>query len=334
MTKRLCQWFSFVLLYGVFSLPAWGEWFDQQADIMGTQVRVNLWHQDGEEAQRVIARVLDDMRGVDARLSPYKPDSELSRINRLAGVGEQNISDEMMQLLDKSLYYSGVTRGAFDISFASVGQHYDYRNKKQPEAVHYEELMPAVDYRGVELIGRRQTVRFNHPDMQLDLGGIAKGYAVDRAVHIIESAGIKHASVSAGGDSRLLGDKQGRPWIVGVKHPRATAQTGRLALTIPLDNVAVSTSGDYERYFIDPETGERVHHILNPSTGRSASDVSSVTVMGPLAIDTDALSTSVFVLGIEKGLALVNQLRGFDAVIIDRDLKLHYSDGLVQPPES
>jgi thiamine biosynthesis lipoprotein len=135
-----------------------------------------------------------------------------------------------------------------------------------------------------------------------------------------------HASLSAGGDSRVLGDKRGRPWLVGIKNPRADA----VAISLPLDNVAVSTSGDYERYFI-ADSGERVHHIINPRTGKSTSGVNSVTIIGPQGFDTDPLSTSVFVMGPEKGLALINKLPGFDAVIITSQGKVLYSQGLENP---
>src|SRR5690606_39073535 len=121
-----------------------------------------------------------------------------------------------------------------------------------------------------------------HPDIRIDLGGIAKGYAVDRAAEILRGYGVEHATVSAGGDSRLMGDKNGRPWIVGIKNPRAEDDKDALpVIRLPLTDTAVSTSGDYERYFVDEATGERIHHIINPKTGRSATGVISVTVLGP-----------------------------------------------------
>jgi thiamine biosynthesis lipoprotein len=165
--------------------------------------------------------------------------------------------------------------------------------------------------------------------VRLDLGGIAKGYAVDRGIDILKSFGIRHARLSAGGDMRLLGDKQGKPWIVGVRDPRSE---DRNALVMPLSDVAVSTSGDYERFFFD-DAGKRVHHILSPATGKPAKGVQSVTILGPDALTTDGLSTAVFVLGSAKGLELINRLDGIDAVIIDELRQVHYSDGLM-PPES
>jgi len=138
--------------------------------------------------------------------------------------------------------------------------------------------------------------------------------------------GIQHATISAGGDSRVIGDRRGRPWIIGVKDPRVE---DKMALLLPLTDVAVSTSGDYERFFLEGET--RVHHILNPATGQSAAGIMSVTVLGDNALDTDPLSTTVFVLGVEKGLLLLNRLSGFDGVIIDKSGKIYYSAGLSPP---
>src|SRR5690606_5680450 len=120
-------------------------------------------------------------------------------------------------------------------------------------------------------------------------GGIAKGYAVDRGVAILREHGVRHATLSAGGDSRVLGDKRGQPWLVGVRNPRKGADS--VAITLPLVDTAISTSGDYERFFIDAATGERVHHILNPQTGRSVAGITSVSVIGPQGFDTDPLST-------------------------------------------
>ncbi len=236
------------------------------------------------------------------------------------------ISPELTRLIDKSLYYSRLTDGAFDITFASLARYYDYRKRLTPSEAQRAALLPAINYRLIHLDKQQRTLWFEHPQLYIDLGGIAKGYAVDRGIAILRSHGVMHASLSAGGDSRVLGDKRGRPWLVGIKNPRADA----VAISLPLDNVAVSTSGDYERYFI-ADSGERVHHIINPRTGKSTSGVNSVTIIGPQGFDTDPLSTSVFVMGPEKGLALINKLPGFDAVIITSQGKVLYSQGLENP---
>jgi len=298
---------------------------------MGTSISVNFWHEDEAQASILIEKVMDEMRRIDATLSPYKPDSELSRVNRLAAQQTQPISRELAMLLDKSLYFGELSDGAFDITFASIGKFYDYRKGQKPSEQQRLDALPAINYRLIQLNKEKQQVYFGHPHMSIDLGGIAKGYAVDLAAAILQRGGVKHASISAGGDSRIIGDRRGRPWVIGIKNPRKQKGDDETVIRIPLENTAVSTSGDYERYFIDKESGERIHHIINPKTGKSSRGLVSVTILGPSGIDTDALSTTVFVLGIEKGLTLVNKLPGFDSILIDRFGKAHYSDDLIMP---
>ncbi len=307
------------------ALPAQSEWIDDTQAIMGTEIRLVLWHEDPQKGRAAINAVMDEMRRIDRQFSFYKPDSELSNINREAAGKPVSISHEMASVLQKALFYGDLTDGAFDITFASVGQHYDYREKLSPDELQQQRAV--IDYRRVRLDMENRTVAFAHPAIKIDLGGIVKGYAVDRAAAILLRWGIASASISAGGDSYILGDRRGRPWMVGIRNPRRQG----VALSLPLDNVAFSTSGDYERFFFDAESGERIHHIINPSTKRSARDIMSVSVMGPRGFDTDPLSTSVFVLGVDKGLRLLNSLPDFDGVIIDGGGKVYYSDGLQTP---
>jgi thiamine biosynthesis lipoprotein len=308
------------------AFSAYADWFSDEQNAMGTRIQVNLWHDDAQTAKLAIAAVMAEMRRVDQTYSPYIETSDLSKLNRLAAQTPQIVSDEMLLLLSHAQQVSELTKGAFDITFASVGHLYDYREKQQPSTYQIDEKKAAINYRWVEI--NQQKVGFKHPDVMIDLGGIAKGYAADQAISILQSYGIKHASFSAGGDSRLLGDRKGRPWLVGIENPR---QQDAIAITLPLDNIAVSTSGDYERFFIDQASGKRVHHIINPRSGMSVEGVASVTILGDSGLQTDPLSTSVFVLGVIDGLNLVNGLKGIDAIIIDTQGKVHYSDGLLPP---
>lgn len=306
------------------------KWHGDEQDIMGTRVSVALWLEDDQKAEQAVAAVMAEMHRIDEHFSPFIETSELYRANQLAPKANAekplSISPELAAIIAKSRHYSDLSGGAFDITFASLARYYDYRKKLTPSEQQREELLPVINYRLIHLDTKNNTLWFEHPKVYIDLGGIAKGYAVDKAIEIVQSYGIKHASVTAGGDSRVIGDKFGRPWLVGIKNPRADA----VAITLPLADVAVSTSGDYERYFID-DKGERVHHIINPRTGRSTNGVNSVTIIGPLGFDTDPLSTTVFVMGAEKGMALINSLPGFDAVIINSEGKVTYSNGLTAP---
>ncbi len=321
---RTRLWIAGVLL--TLTLPLSANWLKQSDNIMGTRVSVELWldRNDDPPARDCADRVFNEMRRIDALMSPFRPDSEISRINRDAAVQPVPVSRELYALIRRALEFSRLSNGAFDISFASVGYRYDYRRHIQPDDDSIRQLIDNIDYRQIRL--ENGHIRFGKPGMRIDLGGIAKGYAVDRSIELLRACGIKHALVSAGGDSRLLGDRNGRPWIIGIRHPR---RKGEIALRLPLENTAFSTSGDYERYFI--ANGERVHHIINPRTGKSARNSWSSTVIGPDATTTDALSTTLFILGAERGLKLIDQLHGLDAIIIDSQGKIHYSSGLVSP---
>jgi len=314
-----------LLTLSVYS-NAQAAWHQQQRDIMGTRVSVELWHVEASAAADCSENVFIEMSRIDALMSSYRNTSEISNINTNAAINALEISDEMLHLIKRSIYFSEISQGAFDITYASIGHFYDYRKRQRPSEQSVTSALPAIDYRHIELNGNK--IRFRNSNVRIDLGGIAKGYAVDRAAEIIKACGITQAMVSAGGDSRILGDRQGRPWIIGIQNPR---DPGGIALRLPLSDSAISTSGDYQRFFI--EKGNRIHHIINPATGRSAKASWSTTVTGPDAMTTDALSTTIFILGAIKGIALIESLDGIDAIIIDSDGKLHYSSGF-ETPES
>ncbi len=326
---RLSLGLSLGLLLTAVPQAVRADWFSDEEPIMGTRVAVELWAEDASTAQAAMAAVMQEMRRIEDLMSPYIESSELSRMNREAVAQPVAISREMAELLEKSYQISELTDGAFDITYASAGRFYDYREGQRPTTQALEEAIKAIDYHYVQLKAgsarNPPSVRYLHKGVYVDLGGIAKGYAVDRCIDLLESRGFEEVMVSAGGDSRILGDRRGKPWTVGVKDPR---NEEKMAAILPLENTAVSTSGDYERYF--ERDGVRYHHILNPSTGDSAREVRSVTILGPQATFTDALSTSVFVLGVEKGLQLVNRLPGIDAIIVDNRGKLHFSADLLQ----
>lgn len=314
------------LLGCLFSSAAHAEWFTAERAIMGTVIQVELWHQDVTQANQAIDAVLSEMRRIDSDMSPYKADSELSLVNREAAQHPVKISKELFDLIQKSLQISELSAGAFDITFASIGYRYDYRKKIKPSEQVIRATLANIDYHHIVMDAEKQTIRFKRPGVRIDLGGIAKGYAVDNCIKILQARGIKQALVTAGGDTRIIGDHGGRPWIVGIRDPR---KKGKSRVVLPLSDTAISTSGDYERFFI--KDGVRYHHIISPKTGHSASEVRSVSILGSDATTTDALSTTVFILGVKKGMQLVASLPGIEAVIIDKQGKLYYSNGLADP---
>jgi len=310
------------LLGGI--MPAHAQWLSREDAIMGTEIRVELWADDRAAGEAAIDAVMEEMRRIDREMSPFKPESELSRINREAADHPVPISAEMFDILSRSIEFSKMSGGAFDITFSSVGFMYDYRRHIKPTDAEIAKALPEINYRYILLDAEHRTVKFARHGVRIDLGGIGKGYAVDNCIALLKKRGITHALVTAGGDSRVLGDREGRPWMVGIRDPR---RKDNVVAVIPLINSAISTSGDYERYFIS--NGVRYHHIINPKTGKSATGVHSVSVIGPDATTTDGLTKPVFILGPEKGLKLIESVPGVDAVVIDAQGRMFYSSGLV-----
>ena len=299
-------------------------WLQREASIMGTAIGVLLWCTDRRAGEAAAAAVMADMHRIDAAMSPYKPDSELSRVNREAASRAVPVSEELFTLLERSLHFSRLSGGVFDVTYAAVGHLYDYRRGLAPSEEELARARGAIGYHGLLLDAQRHRVRFARPGMRIDLGGFAKGHAVEVGAAILRRFGIRHGIVTAGGDSRIVGDRRGRPWTIGVRDPR---RPGQVVAVLPLQDVAVSTSGDYERYF--EAGGVRHHHLIDPRSGRSPSSVRSVTIVAADGLTSEALSKTVFVLGVNDGLRLVDAQAGVDAVVVDDRGRLHYSAGLL-----
>ncbi len=324
--KQLVKFQLFSLILSLFSLPLAAEWQTEDAAIMGTKIRVEIWHSDADKRQEGIDSVLNEMERVNHLMSPYIEDSQLSKINKVAHEKPVEVDRDLFHVIEKSLEVSRLTDGAFDITYASVGHLFNYRKEIKPTDAEIEQAKELIDYKNVVIDKNQFTVSFLKHGVKIDLGGIAKGFAVDQSIQHLQDLGIEHALVSAGGDTRLLGDRRGRAWLVGIRDP---ANTEEVIAMLPLEDEALSTSGDYERFFI--EDGEKYHHIIHPSTGKSVSEVRSVSIIASDATTTDALSTSIFVMGVSKGLELLNRLEGVEGVVVDQNRKLYYSEGLQQP---
>jgi thiamine biosynthesis lipoprotein len=323
--RRIGLLVLFTFLAGMPAANA--AWYQREEAIMGTRVEVQLWSEDPQQAVDAIDAVMAEMHRTDALMSTYKPESQLSQVNAHAYERPVQVDADVIDVVQKSLEYSRLSDGVFDVTYASVGYLYDYRRHQHPTDAQIAAALPGVDYRQVLVDPQARTIRFLKPGMRIDLGGIAKGWAVDRSIEILRKRGIAHAMVNAGGDTALLGDRLGKPWVVGIRDPR---KAGAVVARIPLQDEAISTSGDYERYF--EEDGQRYHHIIVPTTGKSPDAVRSVTVIGANATRTDGLTKTVFILGVERGMAFVRKLGDVEAVIVDRDGQVFYSAGL-EPPQ-
>jgi FAD:protein FMN transferase len=324
MACRIAGLFGLLL---VCVSPARADWMQRTEAIMGTRCYVELWADDPVKGNDAIDAVMAELRRIDALMSHYKPESELSQINQYANERPVQVDKELFDLIKLSTHFSQITEGAFDITYASVGYLYDYPHHIRPSEAQIRAKLPAVNWRNLLLDEEHHSVRFEHPGMRIDLGGIGKGYAVDRGIEILKARGVARALVTAGGDSRIIGDRMGHPWLVAIRHPD---NPNKVVTRIPLSDSAVSTSGDYERFF--DAGGVRYHHIIDPHTGHSASKVRSATILAPTATQTDGMSKTAFVLGAEKALEIINRMPEYDAVFVLPDGRMLYSNGL-RPPE-
>jgi thiamine biosynthesis lipoprotein len=281
--------------------------------IMGTLVEIAVREMDSEKAQSAITSAFDEMQRLENLMSTQLAHSEISRLNDLAG--EQTplaVSPDVLAVIHRGIYWGNKSQGALDISIGPVSSlwSFDNDNSSIPNTQQLEGATHLVNFREIEI--DESKVRLKQPGMSLHLGAIAKGYAVDRAMAVLEKNGVRHALINAGGDLIVLGErKDGQPWSIGLQHPR---QPEKLSASFSLSGKAVATSGDYQKYFMKDNT--RYHHILDPKTGLPARGVISCTIIAETVMDADALATAVFVLGSEKGMSLVDSVDGVEGMMI------------------
>jgi len=297
--------------------------------IMATRVEVTLPEAQRHHAEEVFAV----FREVEAIASEWRSTSPLSEVNTSAGQPVP-VPEDLRTLLHRGVAIGEMTGGAFDITWGALWGLWDFsaEEPRVPQAEEVARRAALVDYRRVEIDDGGGTVRLARQGMVLGLGGIAKGWALDRSVLALLDAGVSHFSLSAGGQVVVGGLKGDRPWRVGIRDPRGKPDD--YFAIVEASNVSVSTSGDYERFFV--EEGVRYHHILDPRTGMPARGLRSVTVITPDATLADALSTALMVMGVEAGLALVERLPEVEAVLVDDRGHPHGSAGAryheVHPP--
>jgi thiamine biosynthesis lipoprotein len=290
---------------------------------MGTDVSIEAIGTDAAALDTALEAAEAELRRVEDLMTSWR-DSPLTRMNAKAGQGPQEIDPELARLIARGLAVGELTGGAFDITFASVGKLWDFKAKPPilPSPTEIEAALEQVGYQKVELDLETSTITLP-AGTQIGLGGIAKGYGVDRAMAVLLESGIESGVVNAGGDMKVLGTKFGAPWRIAVKHPRRRDEV--LAM-VPLANTCMVTSGDYERFF--EFNGKRYHHILDPRTGYSATGAMSATVIAPDAAFADALATALAVLGPEEGLPIVEGLDRVECLIVDMGGDVTSSSGL------
>lgn len=300
-----------------------------ESELMGTRVTVNVWLPPGKtaaDAGATIQASFDEMARIEAIMSEWQPDSELSRFNRAAGGDPIALSPELTEVLARARQIAEITDGAFDPTFHAVGQLWSFHPGSVPptrEAV--AEKLPLVGWRGLEIDPETKRGRLTKAGMMVGLGAIAKGYAADRASALLVERGYPHHVVEAGGDTYARGTKGGKKWMVGIQKP---GERGVVA-ALPSSDESVVTSGNYQRYF--EHEGVRYAHILDPRTGwplPEDASAQSVTLVAPNATDADAFATAVAVMGPDAGMRFVESRPELQAVVIDHDGNLRVSSGL------
>jgi thiamine biosynthesis lipoprotein len=288
--------------------------------VMGTFARVVVVAKDLDTAEKCIESALTQIKKVDELMSDYKSDSEISIVNRDGFTQAVNISQSTYMVLQKSIEFSELTDGAFDITVGPLVELFRQAKDRQilPTQEEIDNAKLKVGFEKLKLDDENWTVQFTVEGMKLDLGGIAKGYAVDKAVEVMQGRGAIGGMVDLGGDIRCFGPPfKGRDhWVIGLQNPKANKNsTGdEVLLKLKITSGAVATSGDYQQ-FIEID-GKRHSHIIDRETGTSTQGLSSVTIIADKAIDADVLATAVSVMGVEKGLELIEETTDVEAILI------------------
>jgi len=290
---------------------------------MGSTLELRAIGPDAALLERALDAAAAEMVRIEDLMTDWRP-SPLETLNAAAGQGPQVVPSELLEILQLSVDLGALTDGAFDVTFAGVGKLWDFKAK--PPRVPADDAialaLKSVGYARVKIDAKAGTVDLP-AGMRIGLGGIAQGFGADQAMKAMMDLGVEHGIVNVSGDVKALGTKFGQPWEIAIVHPR---QKDRVIALIPVSNSCLVTSGDYERGFeLD---GKRYHHILDPRTGRPSNGCMSATVLAPDATLADALATGLCVMGVEKGLALVERLPRVEALLVDMEGGVHASSGL------
>ncbi len=293
---------------------------------MGSQLRVTLWTTDEAKAAAAADRVSREFDRLELLLSVWKPGSDVVRINAAAGITPVPVHRDTLAVLDAARDAGELTGGKFDITFGALAEIWKFdhdQDGRQPDRPAIDRRVPLVDYTAVRTDRSAGTAFVSRTGMRIHLGGIGKGYAVDRAVEQLKAEGFHDFLIQSGGDMYAAGTNNGTPWTLGIADPRGDHQA---FAAVSLRDQTLSTSGDYERFFIT--NGTRYHHLIDPDRGEPARGCRSVTIVADRAVTADVLSTGVFIMGPEAGMALVETMPNVEAVIVTSDNEVLVSSGL------
>jgi len=291
---------------------------------MGTIVEITLIGENREKTEKAAHQAFQEIKRVEQLMSPKTITGDIFRVNQSAGKEWVEVSTETLNVIKESKEISRLSEGGFDITVGPLIELWRRAREKGilPSEEDLKRILDLVDYRNV-LIDREGKIFLKRKGMSINLGGIAKGYAVDKAFEVLKVLEYKNVIVNAGGDLRSGGLKLDHPWSVGIQDPRIPQ---KIMATLSITEGAVATSGDYEKFFI--YRGKRYHHILDPRNGSPAEECQSVTILYKKGMMADAMATAIFVLGPEKGYSLCQRIEGMDCLMVDKEGKIILSPGL------
>lgn len=309
-------------------------------ETMGTEATIVVVAPEHKTAEKYVRLAMAQIEVVNKTMNTYRPESELSRVNRDAASGPVEVSPELFTVIAYGVHLSQLSGGAFDVTYSPLRDLWRQaqKNNRLPTQAELDACRKKVGWQKLKLDKEKHTVQFEVPGMKIDLGGIAKGYGIDTAAEVMTGAGLKNGFVDIGGDLRVLGrTESGRKWTIGVRDPRYPVRVAPDLKHVPflgklnLTDCGVATSGDYERYFV--VDGKHYSHIINPATGWPVDDVVSVTVIAPTAIEADGLATVVSILSVDKSLKLIESIDGVECMLVahgPKGLVVRQSSGFIK----
>ncbi len=292
--------------------------------IMGTEVTITVVARSHEEGEAAIEAGMAELRRLDAMMSLYKDDSEITKVNLAAGKNPVKVSPEMIEVVEHAAEISKLSGGAFDVTVGPLVVLWQMRLKegKTPTDAEIARVRHLVNYQNIVIDKKASTIFLKKPGMIMDFGGM-KGYIADRVAYLFKKRGINNAIIAVAGDIWVLGHREdGKPWRIGVQHPRDHDKT---LTVLDLSDKYISTSGDYERFVI--KENKRYHHIIDPRTGKPSKGTISATLIGDKGAIIDPLTKVPFILGPDEGMKIVKKL-GAEAIIVDDQEKIYVTDGI------
>ena len=298
----------------------------RKLSMLGSPLEITVVAKDTIQGNQYIDLAITEVKRIEYLISDWIPSTQISQVNKNAGSKPVKVDKEVFDLVGRAIKVSQITSGAFDISYASMDKiwKFDGSMKAMPTEEAIKKSVSKIGYKNIILDSKEQTIFLKNEGMKLGLGGIGQGYIADKVKELLLSKGCTSGIVNVSGDINAWGRQQdGNPWTVGIVNP---LNKNKVFATFPLEDSAVETSGNYEKYVIF--NGIRYSHIIDPRTGYPAQGVVSVSVFAKQTEIADALATGIFVMGVEVGIDLVNQLKGVECIMVDDKGKIHSSKGI------